>query len=289
MKKKILMIFIMLGTIFLTSGCFGGDELEGSSITTTVYPIEYLVSRLYGYNSKVTSIYPNDTDVNEFELTNKQIKDYSKKTNLFVYNGLSDEKEIAKTLLNKNKKIQIIDASYGIKYTYGVEELWLNPSYYLNLASEIKDNLIELSASKYAAEQIQSNYDDIEEDLSILDATLRNIGKTSQKNDKNTIIIAYDSFGFLKDYGFNVINISNENNLTTNIRDSFKNKTYQYIFVKDIKDVPNHIKDLEDNYGVQLIEVDTMDTLTDDQRNNNDNYLTIMNDFISNLSTVVLG
>ena len=37
-------------------------------------------------------------------LTDKQIKDFSKKTNLFVYNGLSSEKEIAKTLINKNKK-----------------------------------------------------------------------------------------------------------------------------------------------------------------------------------------
>ena len=44
-------------------------------------------------------------------ITDKQIKEYSKETTLFVYNGLSNEKEIAKTFINKNKNMHIIDVS----------------------------------------------------------------------------------------------------------------------------------------------------------------------------------
>lgn len=288
MKKKIiLLILLSICTLSLT-GCFNNDELEGSDITTTVYPIEYLVTRLYNYNNKVSSIYPNDTDTFNYELTTKQLNDFSKKTNLFVYNGLSNEKEVARKLVDKNDDIQIVDASFGLSYTYGLEELWLSPNNYLMLANTIKDNLEELSASKYAAEKIEENYKVLEEELSILDATIRNIGKTAKKNGTNNVVIAYDSFGFLEEYGFNVINISTENKVTTNIKNKFKNKTYKYVFVKDIKNVDDYIKDIVDNYGVTLVEINTLDTLTDEERTNNDNYLTIMNNFISDLSKVVL-
>lgn len=289
MKKRLLMISILsIITLILTTGCFDNNKLEGANITTTVYPIEYLVTRLYSEHSTISSIYPNDTEISEYKLTNKKINDYSKSTTLFVYNGLSTEKEIAKTLINKNKKMHIIDVSYGLKYKYGVEELWLNPNNYLMLANTIKDDLEELSSSKYAAEEIQNNYSKLEEDLTTLDAELRNIAKTAIKSGNDTIVVAYDTFGFLETYGFNVINISSENNITNSIKNKFKNKTYKQIFVHDKKKVSDSVKDLVDNYGAELIEINTMSTLTDEERNNKDNYLTIMNDFITKLSNVVL-
>ncbi len=290
MKKKILFLLIIsIITITLTTGCFNSDKLDGSNITTTVYPVEYIVTRLYGDRSNISSIYPNETKVEEYELTEKQLNDYSKKTTLFVYNGLTNEKEIAKTLINKNKNIQIIDVSYGLKYKYGIEELWLNPNNYLMLANTIKNELEDLSSSKYAAEKIEENYNKLQEDLTTLDAELRNIAKAAIKNNNATIVIAYDTFGFLEKYGFNVINISSENNITSNIKNKFKDKTYKQIFVDDKKNVSDSIKDLVDNYDAELIEINTMSTLTDKQRANNDNYLNIMNDFITNLSNVVLN
>lgn len=290
MKKKFISIFLLCTIILtLTTGCFGNDELEGSNITATVYPIEYLISRLYGNNSVITSIYPNDTKIDEYKLTEKQLEDYSKNTTLFVYNGLSNEKEIAKTLINKNKKIQIIDVSYGLKkYKYGMEELWLNPNNYLMLANTIKNDLKELSSSKYAAEDIETNYNKLEEDLTTLDAEIRNVAKTAKNNKTETVIVAYDSLAFLESYGFNIINITNENNITNSIKNKFKNKTYKYIFVEDKKNVSDSIKDIVDNYGAELIEINTMTTLTDTERTNKDNYLTIMNEFITKLSNVVL-
>ena len=234
MKKKLLIMSLLsIITIIFTTGCLDNDNLEGSNITTTVYPVEYLITRLYGEHSNISSIYPKGTDITEYKLTNKKLNDYSENTTLFIYNGLSDEKEIAKTLIYKNKKIQIIDVSYGLKYKYGIEELWLNPNNYLMLANTIKTDLEELSSSKYAAEEIEKHFAKLEEDLTTLDAELRNIAKTAIRNGNETIVVAYDTFGFLETYGFNVINISSENNITTNIKNKFKNKTYKYIFVAD--------------------------------------------------------
>ena len=290
MKKKLLIMSLLsIITIIFTTGCLDNDNLEGSNITTTVYPVEYLITRLYGEHSNISSIYPNGTDITEYKLTNKKLNDYSENTTLFIYNGLSDEKEIAKTLINKNKKIQIIDVSYGLKYKYGIEELWLNPNNYLLLANTIKTDLEELSSSKYAAEEIEKHFAKLEEDLTTLDAELRNIAKTAIRNVNETIVVAYDTFGFLETYGFNVINISSENNITTNIKNKFKNKTYKYIFVADKNKVSDSIKDIVDNYGAELIELNTMSTLTDKQRTNKDNYLTIMSEIITKISNVVLN
>lgn len=288
MKRKLSMIAISLATLLLCSGCFDKDKIESTNITTTIYPIEYLVERLYGENSKISSIYPNDTNISEYTLSEKKIKEYSKETDIFIYNGLSNEKETAKTLLNKNKKLDIIDVSYGLQYKYGVEELWLNPNNYLMLANTIKKDIEEIINSKYAIVKIEENYNLLVEDLTSLDAEIRNIAKNALKDGNDTIVIAYDSLGFLESYGFNIVNISNENNISTSIKNKFKNKTYTKIFVEDKSKVSDSVKDIVDNYGVELIEINMMHTLTDTQRSNNDNYLSIMQDFITNLSNTVL-
>ncbi len=286
MKKKIFAIIIMFTMILTLTGCFDKDELENSNITTTVYPIEYLVTRLYKGETKVKSIYPNDVKISDYKLTDKQLTDYSKSTTIFVYNGLTEEKEIAKSLINKNKKIQIIDVAYGLKYSYGIEELWLNPNNYLMLANTIKKDLQEFSSSKYAAKEIEEHYGDIEEDLTTLDVELRQVGKNARAKGTQTIVIAYNSLGFLEKYGFDVVNISNESAITSQIKNKFKNKEYKYILVDSKENVTDSVKDLVDNYEAELVEINMMTTLSDKQKENNDNYLTIMHNFLNTLSNI---
>ncbi len=288
MKKKLILIALLSFILFNITGCFDNNNLEGANITTSTYPVEYLVTRLYGEHSTISSIYPNDTTVSSYDLTEKQIKTFAKETDLFVYNGLTKEKEIAKQILNKNKKMQILDVSYGIKYHYGVEELWLNPNNYLMLANTVKNDLIDLTDNKYAGEEIEKHYETLEEDLSLLDTELRNIAESAKKANSHVIVVADDSFGFLNDYGFEVVNITNENNITSTIKNKFKNKEYTHILVNGSKNVKDAIRDLVDNYEATLVTVDTMETLTDEQRKNNDNYLSIMNDFLTNIANITL-
>lgn len=285
MKKTIIKLGILVFLITILVGCDNhGDKFY---VTTTSYPIEYIITRLYGNSIEIKSIYPNDSKVSEYKLTEKQIKEYSKTTNLFVYNGLTDEKQLAKNLITKNKNIQIIDATYGIKYYYGIEELWLNPNNYLTLASTIKNELKEINNSKYKNETIEENYNILREELAKIDANLRSISKNANNSSKKNIVIASESLAFLKDYGFNIINISDENSVTGEIKAKFKNKEYTYILLNDTQTIPSYIQDIIDNYGTELISVNTMETLKESERANNENYLTIMNDFLKTLSNKV--
>ena len=113
MKKKLLFIILLL-LISLTTGCFKRDNLEDINIITTSYPIEFVTRELYGEHSIVNSIYPDGVNIYEYKLSKKQLNDYSAKE-LFVYLGLSNDKDIAVKLLNKNNNLLIIDGSFGME------------------------------------------------------------------------------------------------------------------------------------------------------------------------------
>jgi len=277
--KTIKKIICLLLLILSTTGCFKRDNMENINIITSVYPIEYIVKSLYGNYATITSIYPSGVDVTNYELTDKQIKDYAKST-LFVYNGLSDEKNIARSFLNENKNMKIIDVSYGLNIEYGKtpEELWLSPNNYLMLTTTLKNNLSDFINSKYLKQEIENNYSKIQEELSLLDANLRSIGNVSNKE----IITTTDTLKYLENYGFKVISLENENNVTQDLKNNFKNGTYTYLFIP--KGQVNHvITDLTTNYNAKTIEVNMMDVLDDKERKNNDDYTSIMNEYIKNL------
>ena len=110
MKKLKIM---MLGIVMLClTGCIKKDNYENISIYTTVYPVTYITKYLYDDYAEINSIYPNGVDADTYEISNKKLNDFSK-GDLFIYNGLSSEKDIAAELLNKNKKMDIIDVSQG--------------------------------------------------------------------------------------------------------------------------------------------------------------------------------
>ena len=150
--KRIIGLF-SIGLVFLTSGCFKKDDLEDITIYTSVYPIEYIVDTLYGKNSNVKSIYPDGVDVSKYSLTDKQIKDYSK-GNMFIFNGLSDEKDYVTSMFNYNKDLMIIDTTATMEYNNHVEELWLDPSNFLMMSLNVKNGLLEYITNQYLKTEI---------------------------------------------------------------------------------------------------------------------------------------
>ncbi len=281
MKK--LKIFIMLISILLvTTAC--NSKSEELNVLTTIYPIDFIAKQIY--DGVTISIYPDGANVNDYTLTNKQIKQYSK-NDIFIYNGLSNEQDIAKDLINSNKKLHIIDVAYGLKYENGIEELWLSPNYYLMLAKTIKENLGEFINSKYAKEEIDKKYNELAENLSVMDAELRSIAKNSKDLNKHTIVASSNMFKYLTSYGFNVISLEDNININ-NLKNSFIDGTYKVLFMKDTDTKTEVIKDLENN-GVKIISVKTMKTLTTEEKNNNETYFTIMNEYIDNIKNTVLG
>lgn len=286
--KKISSLILILGLfiILCTTSCsLKKDSLENATIYTTVYPINYLTDYLYGDYAKISSIYPQDCDLNTYKLTEKQIKSYAK-GDLFIYNGLTDEKLITKDLLNQNKNLIIIDASNSLKLKNDPTELWLSPNNYLMLAKNIKDNLEEKLENKLIIDSIEANYKRFEEQISVMDASLHSLGKKAEENGNNIIITSNSTFKYLESYGFEVISLEDEANQKENklnaIKNNFKNDKYKYILMADTDDLENPItKDLIDNYKASTIKVDTLTiSLTTD-------YFEKMTTYIEDLKKIV--
>lgn len=290
--KKLLAILTLATTTLLLSGCLESNDLEGAKIYTTVYPIEFIAETLYDNHSTINSIYPSGADVNKYQLTDKQIEEYSQ-GDLFIYNGLTNEKQITKDFINKNDDLLIIDVSYGLKYNYAIEELWLSPNNFLMLAKNTKENLIEYANNKYLAEEILENYKDLEEKISIMDADLRSIATTAAKENKSTtLVVSSNMFKYLEGYGFEIISLEDETNLTENnlnsLKSKFKNNTYNKIIMSSTDERTDLINSLVEDYKATVYEVDTMMTLSEENKANNNNYLSIIQDYINNIRSIIL-
>lgn len=287
--KKVLLSFVLISTLLLSTGCFGQKNMEEISINTTVYPITFIANTLYNENATINSIYPNGVDFDKFKLTEKQTEKFSK-ADIFIYNGLTKEKEYAKKFINKNKKISIIDISYGLKYNYGIEELWLAPNNFLMITKNIRDSLKNYATNKYTRKQIDENYNKLAETISVMDAELRNIAKNAEANDKNNIVTSNNTLKFLTNYGFNVISLIDEengkNNNINTLKSNFKNGKYTTIFMLSDDEETDLIKNLKQNYKAKIVVVDRMISLSKENVDAGNDYVMIMNNFLENLRTV---
>ena len=283
--KKFLKGLLMGVFMLLLSGC-GEDALVNNDVYTTIYPIEYLTEYLYGEDRSVLSIYPSGADVNTYELTDMQKENYSL-AGLFVYNGLTNEKELAREFLNNNPELLLIDVSYGLNYEYAIEELWLSPNNYLMLAKNIKNNLIDYTTSTVLKEAIEDRYREIEEELSFMDAELRSVATEAKSEGNATLVVSSNKLLFLENYGFQVILLGDEVN--ESISELFDDGDVSDIYLCDTDQKNEFITSLESEYDANIINVDTMYTLTDEEASGNATYLTIMRSFIDNIRNTTLG
>lgn len=278
MKKIKYLLPILLISILMVTGCFKRDNLEGIEIITTTYPIEFATNYLYGEHSIVNSIYPDGTDTFTYKLSEKQLNDYSKKK-LFIYNRVTNDKDIAVEFLKRNANMLIIDATYGMEITYGEEELWLNPSNLLMMTQNIKNGLQEYMTNSYLEKEIDKKYEEIKVTLSELDANLK---LTAENASRKKIIVNSDSLKYLEKYGFEVISLDSTNEAVSDKTisstiDSITNGEVKHIFLLENNDNSDAVKQVIDKTNVETYTFRRLDNIKEEDRDENNDYFTIMN------------
>lgn len=268
MKKLFILIFMCI----LLSGCtLSENDMENITIYTTVYPIEYITKQLYGNNSTVLSIYPNAI----IKLSDKLLDDYSK-SDLFVYNGLGEEKDYAVKMLNKNRNLKIVDATMGMEYTYGMEELWMDPSNFLMLCQNIRTGMEEYISNSYLKKEIDSNYEDLKLKVSEVDAEIK---LAAQNADDNNLLVSNDAFLFLDKYNLNVVSLENNNNLTDKKIDEaqtlIKSGKIKYIIMLPGDTLRSDVEKLITDNKVQKLTYDPTTTISEAAEANGEDYISI--------------
>jgi len=266
--KKIKLLCLLVVSIFLMSACsFKTSDLENAKIYTTIYPVEYITEYLYGENSTIESIYPVGVNLNDYNLTDKQIDNYAQ-GDLFVYIGLGNEKEIAKSFINKNDELLIIDATYGLSYNNNIIELWLAPNNFLMLAKNIKNSLNEYLDNAIKEEVVNDKYDELYEKVSWVDAELRNIAKDAKDDGDNTLVVSSNVFKFLENYGYNIISLedietSGSENAINDIKSKFKDSKYTEIIKLNSEDDTELMNELKTKYKATIYGINNIVTNSD--------------------------
>ena len=275
--KRIVNIFILAILVFCLTGCLKRDTMEDITIYTTNYPTEYITRRLYGDYSTINSIYPDGVNINNYKLTEKQTQDYSS-ADLFIFNGLSNEKDYVEPMRKINKDLKIIDTTLYMEYNNSVEELWLDPSNFLMMAQNIKTGFNEYIDSYYLNNQIEENYEELKIEASNLDAKIKEI---ISNGNSTTIIASSNLFKYLEKYGLTVYSLDESNSDVNAIYNQavnmINNGEIKYIFTIANEDSNSTVKKLISNTGVETQEWNTISNLTETQRTNNEDYFTIMN------------
>ena len=276
-KKIGKVAFLGMAIMLSATGC-KSDDMEDIEIVTTNYPNEYIIERLYGDHAKVSNVYPDGIDVNDYKITNKQKRDFASK-DLFIYTGLVDrERSLAVDLLDYNKDLKIIDSSYVLDNDYNMEEVWIDPSFMLMMSQNVRIGLKELLENNYLKEEIDQNYEELKVDVSELDADIR---LAVESAPYKTIVATDNNYRFLEKYGVKVYILNNDtsekdlveiNNL---IENGEITKIYSY---EDVK-ITNNVQNLINTYPntLEIINSNRITVLNDEQRETETDYITLMN------------
>lgn len=276
--KKFLGILCLMTLAACLTGCIKRDSMEDITIYTTSYPIEYITERLYGDHATINSIYPSGVDIDSYELTNKQIKDYSE-SELYIFNGLSQEQDYVTAMRENNSDLKIIDTTLAMEYTNGIEELWLDPSNFLMMAQNIKTGFSEYTDSYYLNNDIEENYEELKIEASNLDAKIKQIVTNS---DTKVIVADSNLFKFLEKYDLTVYSLEEDDNLNdktiATVKSLIEDGDVDYIFAKANTEVNDTTQSIVDETGVEIVYWHTLANITEAERSANENYFTIMND-----------
>ena len=280
--KKIFKLLGLVIVMLLFSGC-ANDSMDNITIYTSVYPIEFVTNELYGKHAKVYNMYPQGINPYTYNLTNKQINDYSN-SDLVIYNGLSKEKDYIVKMINSNKNLKIIDATNNIESTYSLDDIWINPSNVLMIAQNIREGLKEYINSTLISDEIENNYEELKISISSIDAELKEMSENA--NDKN-IIVQNDELNFLSKYGLIVTSLD-EDTITDKIyNDSTKlvnSGNIKYVFIlKDHKENENTKKLMKEFPNLKILYIDPINNISTSDKKDGNNYITIMNENIDKL------
>ncbi|WP_342505802.1 zinc ABC transporter substrate-binding protein [Sporosarcina sp. FSL K6-2383] len=331
MKKKIIVIISFLTILLLAACSNKDTDKEQSandneklSVYTTVYPLQYFTERIGGEQVDVKSIYPPGADEHTFDPTQKDMIALAD-SDLFFYIGLGLEgfvENAEKTM--KNEHVKMIATAEDISeamleeghdhedgshdeeghdhedeghdeegHNHGPLDphVWISPKLSVELATSIKNSLIE-EAPEMAAE-FEKNFEQLHTELVKLDDKFKEMASSAPSK---TFFVSHAAFGYIaKPYGLEQVAIAGLNSqsepsqkqLATLVEQAKEQNVRYILFEQNISSKPTEV--IRKEIGAEALTLHNLGVLTDDDVKHNEDYFSLMLRNIETLRKALSG
>lgn len=314
MKSLKKVTLVLLGALALV-GCSQSrpsenkEKVEGSAdrpvVYSSIFPIQDMTSKIGGDKIQAIQLVPEGVGAHDYDPTTKDMV-VLEEADLLVINGMGLEAWADDLEASLANDLQICDSSQGIEpieghchcHDHEHEEhdhshsmdphTWTSPVNMKIQAENIKNALVALDPDN--KDYYEDNYQALATEFDALDKEYRDaIGGFSSKD----FIVSHEAFGYMAhEYGLNQIGIEA---LVPESEPSPQRMAEVIDFIKDkgVKAVyfeanarSNVAEALANETGVEVLEINTLEALTDAEKANNDDYFSIMR---KNLSLLEKG
>ncbi len=305
MKKNTIILLVgifLVGLVFALAyknkGQKNTSPTDGKlSVVASFYPLYFFASSIGGDKVVVTNITPSGAEPHDFEPT---AQDVAKMENsqLIILNGGGLETWQANIEKNiDSQKTKIVIAGEGLINLQMSEDgkgtsdphIWLSPILAKQMADRILAGFVLIDPQN--ENYYQSNADALKNKLDDLDAQYKAGLKNCAKKD---IITSHSAFGYLAEaYGLNQLSIAglspdaepSPSQLAETAKFA-KENDIKYIFFESLAS-PKLSSTLANEIGAKTLVLNPLEGLTREEETQGENYLTVMQNNLTNLETAL--
>lgn len=309
--KKTITLLLIISMLLATACSNNNDELSNSSndsedkitIYTSFYVLYDFASKIGGEYAQVINMIPPGGDPHHWEPTASDIMSLED-GDIFIYNGLSLEHWVDSVLASiNNEDLIVLQASSGIEsieshhshdshdgHDHGGMDphIWLDPMRAKIMLENIRDTIIDADLENES--YYNDNYEKYAAQLDKLDLDYKeNLSDLSYRD----IVVSHEAYSYLAQaYDLNQVGIEglipdSEPNPArmAEIIDYIRDNQIETIFFEDMND-RKIVDTISSETGVDVEVLYTLEYLTNDQAEKEDDYFSVMR---QNLNSLIKG
>ncbi len=301
MILKRIVLSVSLFVLLLTACSTNQNNVSNDQLViyTSIYPLQYVTDEIAGEGANVKSVYPPGVDAHTYEPTSKEVTEIAK-SDAFIYlgqgmegfaEGTADALHSQNVMLleigeHKNLFIEGTDHhqheheedNHGHHHGDLDPHIWLDPSRMIEIGEIVKDKLIELQPEREA--QYEENFTELKEKMAKLD---EDYSATLQAKENKKIIVSHAAYGYWEEkYGIEQIPISGISSSDepsqkelTEIAKLAEKENLHYVIEEQTGS--NRLATIIQDYiNAKKLTIHNLETLTEEDISNDENYLTLM-------------
>lgn len=288
-KQLILLLTICVVGAFSVFVFIGKKKNQSDTkklkVTTSFYPLSYLVERIGGDNVFVTNLTPVGSEPHDFEPSTRDIA-LLEKQDLIVLSGGGLEGYADKIAQNINKdKTTVLLVGEELMSDPKDPHVWLDPVLYSKQAQIVGVALIKLDPVN--AKIYTKNMKELNDDLGKLNNDfMKGLANCKQRS----IVTSHNAFGYLaKRYDLKQVALSGlspdeepSSKTLTEITAFAKNNDIHYIFFEELVN-PQIAETIANEIGAGTLVFSPLEGLTHDDVSEGKTYLSVQRENLANL------